>query len=158
MGIKLSEEVEKRQFYLSCLECDNYNLDFGFDKDITCWKCNNIYEAESRADEMKVDKTITKEEREHLSHIDNYIKELSDLVLIINKDSIENYDFFFNENSNINYYVIIQKILLPFFKIKLRIFKEGLYFKIGDIEFKVSGLSPDKYGFVSSNTYVRLDK
>lgn len=65
---------------------------------------------------------------------------------------------FFDLSKEIKYSIIIQKILLPYFKMKIRILKEGSTFKIGDINFKVVGLSPYKYGFISSGTYIRLNK
>jgi hypothetical protein len=157
-GLKLVEGVEIRSFYLSCPNCDNYNLDFGFDKYIECWKCFKYYDTDLRAEHMKQDKYISKEERKHLLQIDSYIGELNDLVILVNIDSLYSYQYFMNEDQEINYNLIVQKILLPYFKIKLRIFKESLVFSIGDIEFRVSGLSPNKYGFVSSNTFIRLNK
>lgn len=106
---------------------------------------------------MKEDKLISTEERAHLSKIDNYIGELTDLVLLVDIDSIKDYSSFVSGN-DINFGLIIQKILLPFFKMKIRIFKESLNFSIGDINFIVSGLSPSKYGYVSSASFIRLNK
>jgi len=63
----------------------------------------------------------------------------------------------FIEEDKIDYSLIIQKLLLPFFKIKQRILKEDFSFQIGEIAFKVSGLNPFRFGFVSSKTYIRLN-
>lgn len=48
----------------------------------------------------------------------------------------------------------MKKILLPYFKIKSRIIKLGKYFKIGEIGFKVTGISPGKKGVITSKTFL----
>jgi hypothetical protein len=83
------------------------------------------------------------------------IQELSSLVIIINKDSL--FETFLNEENLINYDLLIKKILLPYFKIKSRIMKKGQFFKIGEMGFKVIGLSPFKKGVISSKTYIHCD-
>jgi hypothetical protein len=64
----------------------------------------------------------------------------------------------FKTNDEVNYSIIIQKILLPYFKMKIRIVKHNFIFSIGDMNFKVIGLTPYKYGYVSSGTFIRLNK
>lgn len=84
------------------------------------------------------------------------IEQLSSLVLCVNKDNL--FSNFFNQNSQINYDLIMKKILMPYFKIKGRILKKGSYFKIGEINFKVSGLYPGKKGLITSKTFIHCNK
>jgi len=83
------------------------------------------------------------------------IEQLSSLVLCVNKDNL--FSNFFNQNSQINYDLIMKKILMPYFKIKGRILKKGSYFKIGEINFKVSGLYPGKKGLITSKTFIHCN-
>lgn len=84
------------------------------------------------------------------------VRELNNLVLYINKDTLfEN--FYDAENDKIHYEIITKKILLPYFKIKSRVMKKNMHFKIGEIGFKVSGMNPAKKGVVSSKTYVQCN-
>lgn len=83
------------------------------------------------------------------------IEQLSSLVLYVNKDSL--FSNFFDQNGQVNYDIIMKKILLPYFKIKSRILKKGSYFKIGEIDFKVSGLYPGKKGVITSKTFIHCD-
>jgi len=83
------------------------------------------------------------------------IDELSSLVLCVDKETL--FSNFFNQYDDINYDIIMKRILLPYFKIKSRILKKGSYFKIGEIDFKVSGVSPGKKGVITSKTYIHCD-
>lgn len=84
------------------------------------------------------------------------IEDLSNLVLSINKDNL--IDTFYNtQQQKIDYDIIIKKILLPYFKIKSRVMKKGMQFKIGEISFKVNGLAPFKKGLVTSKTSVQCN-
>lgn len=79
---------------------------------------------------------------------------------IINSDNIDKTDHNLKENkfNFIDYDLILKQVLLPFFKIKPRILKKRIFFDIGDIKFKVLGISPVKYGHISNNTFIRLNK
>jgi len=83
------------------------------------------------------------------------IDELSSLVLCVNKDRL--FSNFFDNIGQINYDLIMKKILLPYFKIKSRILKKNSYFKIGEIDFKVSGLNPGKKGVITSKTVIHCE-
>lgn len=86
------------------------------------------------------------------------INSLSSVILYINKDNLFS-NFFEKKNEeeepSINYELILKKILLPFFKMKSRVLKRDSYFKIGEIEFKVAGISPGIKGKVNNNTYIK---
>ena len=82
-GLKLNENVELRYFYLSCPKCNNYSLDLGFVNEIKCGTCGKVYDADHQSIEMKHDKSIKKNEREHLKKLDSEIKEITDLVLSV---------------------------------------------------------------------------
>lgn len=83
------------------------------------------------------------------------IEQLSSLVLYVNKDNL--FSNFFDQNGQVNSELIVKKILLPYFKIKSRILKKGSHFKIGEIDFKVSGLYPGKKGVITSKTFIHCD-
>lgn len=83
------------------------------------------------------------------------IEQLSSLVLYVNKDSL--FSSFFDQNGQVNYDLIIKKFLMPYFKMKSRILKKGSFFKIGEIDFKVSGLYPGKKGVITSKTFIHCD-
>lgn len=83
------------------------------------------------------------------------IDELSSVVLCVDKDSL--FSNFFDLNEEINFELIKKKILLPYFKIKSRILKKRMFFKIGEIDFKVSGVFPGKKGVITSKTYIHCD-
>jgi len=57
-----------------------------------------------------------------------------------------------------DYDLIMKNILLPYFKMKSRILKQGSFFKIGEMGFKVSGLSPTNKGIISSKTYIQCNR
>ncbi len=80
------------------------------------------------------------------------IHELASLVLIVDKDTL--FENFFDDNGSINYELVIKKILLPYFKMKSRVIKNDMFFKIGEIGLKVTGLSPTKKGVVTSKTFI----
>lgn len=82
------------------------------------------------------------------------IEELTSVVIYINKDNLFSN---FYDKDEINYDLIIKKILLPFFKMKSRILKHNTFFKIGEIEFKVAGVLPVKKGLVTSRTYIKCN-
>lgn len=84
------------------------------------------------------------------------IQELNNLVVITNRDTLFD-NFVDKETNDVNYDLITKKILLPYYKIKSRIMKKGMYFKIGEIGFKVAGVSPFKKGVVTSKTYIRCN-
>ncbi len=84
------------------------------------------------------------------------IHELNNLVVITNKDSLFD-NFMQTDSDNVNYDLIMKKILLPYYKIKSRIMKKGMYFKIGEIGFKVIGVAPFKKGVVTSKTYIHCN-
>ena len=79
------EDVESRSFYLSCPQCNNYTLDLGFKETLECGHCFKVYDAELQAEEMINDKNIKKEERKFLTKLDSDIRELSDLVMSVDK-------------------------------------------------------------------------
>jgi len=85
LGFKLLEEVDSRFFYLSCPSCCNYTLDLGFDKNLECGFCHKFYDADLQASYMKEDKTMKADEKMYLTKLDSDIKELTDLVLIVDK-------------------------------------------------------------------------
>lgn len=80
------------------------------------------------------------------------IDELSSVVLTIDRDSL--FSSLLYENEKINFDLVVKKLILPYFKIKRRILKKGIYFKIGELDFKVAGLFPGKIGVVTSKTYI----
>jgi hypothetical protein len=61
-------------------------------------------------------------------------------------------------NECINYELIIKQILLPYFKIKSRVLKQGNFFKIGEVRFKIEGMSPTNKGVVCSQTYIQCSR
>lgn len=82
--------------------------------------------------------------------------QLNNLQLMVNKDGLfEN--FLKSQVNEIDYDLIIKKILLPYFKIKSRILTRGSIFKIGEISFKVTGTTPCKEGVVSSKTFIHCN-
>ncbi len=84
------------------------------------------------------------------------INELCSLVLSADKDTL--FDTFCEPESQvINYELIMKKILLPYYKMKSRIMKKGMFFKIGEMGFRVTGTSPFNKGAISSKTYIHCD-
>ncbi len=82
------------------------------------------------------------------------IPELTSVVLSVNKDTL--ITTFFKGN-DIDYDLIMKKILLPYFKIKSRILKKSRFFKIGEIGYKVVGVSPGIKGIISSKTFIHCN-
>lgn len=81
---------------------------------------------------------------------------MSSLVLSTDKDTL--FETFYDlEENKVNYDLLIKKILLPYYKMKSRIMKKGMFFKIGEIGFKVIGCAPFTKGTVSSKTYIHCD-
>ena len=74
--------------------------------------------------------------------------------MYINKDNLFSN---FYKNDEIDYDVIMKKILLPYFKMKSRLLKNGSFFKIGEIEFKVAAVLPGFKGIVNSKTYIKCN-
>ncbi len=84
------------------------------------------------------------------------VNELSSLVLSADIDTL--FDTFYDfETQVINYDLIMKKILLPYYKMKSRIMKKGMFFKIGEIGFRVTGTCPFHKGAISSKTYIHCD-
>lgn len=174
-GFRLDTDPEDREFYLNCPFCSKLNLDSGLTKTIICKTCKkefDIDEAQLRKLDngencIKIENINLKSPKKKISlnlsslryplrqKKEKKIQELSSLVVSVNKDSL--FDTFLNEESLINYDLLIKKILLPYFKIKSRIIKKSQFFKIGEIGFKVIGLSPFKKGVISSKTYIHCD-
>lgn len=59
-----------------------------------------------------------------------------------------------NEDDEIDYKTILDKIILPFFTIKSRIVFAGSIFKIGNFEFKVGSCDPFIGGRISKKTNI----
>ena len=88
-------------------------------------------------------------------------KELSSVVLIVNKDTLLGHFYIENPRTqieDISYETIMKNILLPYFKIKSRIIEKGTCLHIGELEFKVTGTFPNNTGIVTSKTFIRLNK
>ena len=88
-------------------------------------------------------------------------KELSSVVLIVNKDTLLGQFYIENPRTqieDISYETIMKNILLPYFKIKSRIIEKGTCLHIGELEFKVIGTFPNNTGIVTSKTFIRLNK
>jgi len=83
------------------------------------------------------------------------VVELQNVVLMVNKDKLLDLgNFYDNQTELINYELVMKKMLLPFFKIKSRILKNGMFFNIGEIDFKVIGCAPQEKGLITSKTYI----
>lgn len=61
-------------------------------------------------------------------------------------------------NDSINYKLIIKHILLPYFKMKSRVLKQGNFLKIGEVRFKIEGMNPTNKGIVCSQTYIQCSR
>lgn len=66
-------------------------------------------------------------------------------------------NFYDQESDIVNYELLTKKILLPYFKMKSRVMKKNMNFKIGEIDVKVSGMNPNKKGVVSCKTYIQCN-
>ena len=183
-GFRLDTDPEDREFYVNCPFCEKLNLDTGLGKALSCKSCNkdfDIDEAEQKREAKKslitgvenlnLGSTVVKKHSfPGMSSISaslrspvrqkkpKKVQELSSLVVLINKDTL--FETFLEEESGtvkVNYDLLMKKILLPYFKIKSRILKRGMFFKIGEMDFKVIGVSPFKKGVISSKTYIHCD-
>jgi len=86
------------------------------------------------------------------------VNDLNSVVLLINKDKLAEFCNFYDiQKDLIDYELIMKKILLPYFKIKSRILKKGMLFKIGEIDFRVIGSYPSGKGIISSKTYIQCN-
>jgi hypothetical protein len=79
---------------------------------------------------------------------------LTNIVISTNKDTLISN---FHEDDEIDYELLMKKILLPYFKMKSRILKKAKIFKIGEIVFKVIGLSPGNRGVINSKTHIQCN-
>jgi hypothetical protein len=185
-GFRLDTDPEDREFYLNCPFCGKLNLDTGLGKALICKSCNkdfDIDEAEQKREALKslnlgvenlnLGNTVVKKHSfPGMSSISaslrspvrqkkpKKVQELSSLVVLINKDTLLETFLELEDESGIvtvNYDLLMKKILLPYFKIKSRIMKRGMFFKIGEMDFKVIGVAPFKKGVISSKTYIHCD-
>ena len=65
-------------------------------------------------------------------------------------------DFKDPETKDINYKVLLDALLMPFFQMRTRILERYTYFEIGEIQFFVAATAPYDFGKVTTNTRVRL--
>lgn len=76
------------------------------------------------------------------------------MVLFCNKDTIIS-DFIDSSTQGINFQLIQNQLLMPFFQMRARILEKATYFKIGDIEFYVAACEPHEFGKVTSKSVIR---
>jgi len=57
--------------------------------------------------------------------------------------------------TRINFHLLLNSLLMPFFQLKTRILERGNFFKIGEIEFYVAATSKSNQGKVTSRSIVR---
>ena len=65
-------------------------------------------------------------------------------------------DFKEATTQDINYKLILDALLMPFFQLRTRILEKHAFFTIGDIQFFVATTAPHDFGKVSTNTRVKL--
>jgi hypothetical protein len=82
------------------------------------------------------------------------VEQLENVVLSVNRDTL--ISTFFIDN-NIDYELLMKKLLLPYFKMKRRIVGYNKIFQIGEIEFRISGVSPVDRGVIISKTYIHCN-
>lgn len=146
------EDPEPRAFYIKCPQCSCYCLDCGFEATVRCCNCNSNFDSESAAEEIRL---VKHDERLLQSKLDKEVRELRAVVLLVEKDSLLDT---FLEDDEVNYDLIAKRILLPYFKIKTRVLCLDKGFQIGEIAFKVCGMSPHRLGSVTSSTAVQLNR
>lgn len=65
-------------------------------------------------------------------------------------------DFKEASTKDINYKLILEALLMPFFQLRTRILEKQTYFDIGDIQFFVACTTPHDFGKISTSTRVKL--
>lgn len=64
----------------------------------------------------------------------------------------------FFQSDKIDYDSIVKKILLPYFKLKSRVVKRNMEFRIGELTFKVTGAATASIGTVTSLTFIQCNQ
>mmetsp|Transcript_2514 Transcript_2514/g.3481 ORF Transcript_2514/g.3481 Transcript_2514/m.3481 type:complete len:123 (+) Transcript_2514:799-1167(+) len=65
-------------------------------------------------------------------------------------------DFKDPQTHEINYKLILDALLMPFFQLQTRILEKQAFFTIGEIQFFVASTAPHDFGKVSRKTRVKL--
>lgn len=86
--------------------------------------------------------------------IQHYIKPINSVMFYCNKTNLPEEAFI---DGDINYFMILKKLILPFFSIKSRIISVGKVFKIGNFEFQVFHCEP-KIGKITKNSGIYCTK
>lgn len=163
-GYRLDSDPEDREYFVNCPNCSALLLDNGIGNSINCLKCG--IESEIETEDWKIaqqthnmhNQSSRKYQRHTNSHYDSRsIIDLASIVLIVNKDTLLG-NFYDKEYDKINYEIIMKKILLPYFKIKSRVIEKNTFIHIGEMEFKVIGMNPERQGVVTAKTYIRCNK
>ena len=84
-----------------------------------------------------------------------YVNDLENVLLFVIEETVMD-DFKDPESGEIEYKILLNALLMPFFQMRLRILEKNQYFEIGDIQFYVAATAPHDFGKISTRTVVRL--
>ena len=84
-----------------------------------------------------------------------YVNELESVLLYVIEETVMD-DFKDPATKEINYKVLLDALLMPFFQLRTRILEKYTYFEIGDIQFFVAGTSPHDFGKITTRSSVKL--
>ncbi len=83
------------------------------------------------------------------------VNELESVLLYVIEETVMD-DFKDPLTKDINYKVLLDALLMPFFQLRTRILEKYTYFEIGDIQFFVAGTAPHDFGKITTRSSVKL--